>query len=100
MMPIIGKDWRPVLSINTVLLGLQVMTLATRLRNAYEVLTNLCLDYSLLVDLSRTRHRLRPQRWRSRAAASQPGAVQKGGAADTLWWKVLRRRLPAAPAAD
>jgi ubiquitin-protein ligase len=24
MMPILGKDWRPVLSINTVLLGLQV----------------------------------------------------------------------------
>ncbi|RMX62218.1 hypothetical protein KXD40_006757 [Peronospora effusa] len=41
MMPILGKDWRPVLSINTVLLGLQVLNVPIQLRHLRVVLANL-----------------------------------------------------------
>ncbi|TDH71296.1 hypothetical protein CCR75_004648 [Bremia lactucae] len=37
MMPIIGKDWRPVLSINTVLLGLQLIFLEPGIDHALNI---------------------------------------------------------------
>ena len=47
MMPILGKDWCPVLSINTVLLGLQVKALAVS-RHVDCVLTEMfCAAYWL-----------------------------------------------------
>ena len=55
MMPILGKDWRPVLSINTVLLGLQVMILPIQGRYLRKVLADLlfvCLARVFLVDAS------------------------------------------------